>query len=256
MPDYRSARHTVEVKELGSTRYEAFRRAFRKTPGVYPMPTLTKTWMISPNTTAASFAIKEEVATPFLPALSRRLAPLLRELEDRGISDYRRLVSIALAERFTGRFAGSGESALTLAGRISDILGADPICEAADMEGVPPGIALAHHQEMYRPFDLNVTVRDAIQNWIDYSSENMCASMRREGSLQIRCGVVVAPDYGFGRTIDWSLSKDFPNLREVPSGALKLPDELDVLTVIAGDQVISFRKASGEWDRTQLTAIP
>ncbi|WP_430336184.1 hypothetical protein [Rhodococcus sp. ACT016] len=259
VPDYRSARHTVEVKQLASTSYEALRRASSKNSGIHPVPALTKTWMISTDATASSFAIRHDVKAPFFPKLPKKLGPLLRELEDRGIFSYRELVKIGNRERFKASATGSPEPALELARRIVAILGDNPTCEAIDSEGserLPKGIMLTRKESGSRVPDLNVTVRDVVQNWIESDSENMRASMSREGNLQIRCGVVVAPGYGYGFKIMRALGVDFPELSDVPTDPLKLPDELDILIIVAADQVISFRKSPGKWERTQLATIP
>lgn len=256
VPDYRSERHTVEVKKLASEPFERFAAAYRNSAGVFSISSLTKTWMVSPNTTEASFAIKDRhLETPLINKLAKKLTPLLHELEDRKISSFRELVGIEQRALFEASSADPEEPAPSLASRIVEILGPRPTCDAIDdIKGVPHGIVLSHRQESTRVFDLDATVGDVIQAWMEVSSENMRASMEGERSGQVRCGVVVAPDYGFGLKLIRSLSEDFPDLSEVPSGALKLPDELDILIVVAGDQAISFRKSTGAWERARLNA--
>ncbi|WP_308116694.1 hypothetical protein [Prescottella equi] len=249
VPDYRSPLHAVEVKELASESYEKFGDAYRQSDGVWVVPELTQTWWVSPDMTAASVAIAKHVQTPMMKTLLKNLVPLLAKLEEYGINDLAHLGGWEIAN-LSGTEGGKGD-APALSSRFVSILGRNPSCRVmGGSDGISHGVVFAPREEFVRPMNLDNTVRNTVQFWLDEASTKMRLSLATEPAHMIRCGVLVARHYGLGGTITSALTRDFPSLEALPTEPLNLPDEIDILVVAAADQAIVYRD---HWERHRLT---
>ncbi|MGK8508200.1 hypothetical protein ACRS5S_09095 [Nocardia asiatica] len=230
--DYRSTRTAVEVKALKSGELENLRATIDRKVSNSPIgvPGLQKTWFVMPDATAAAGGRSEYHGAPSIRQIETQLGPLLLELEQQGVDD-----------AFTAPWK--------LQSQISSILHGGS-CSVFETSEFTPGILLTGYQYGHsRPFSLDRAFRDKIQSWIDADSVNMVQSFVGESGL--RCGVLIVPPNGAGFSIARSLSEDFSDVRIVPQEPLLLPDGIDILIVVAGDQAVEFTP-SRQWRRISL----
>lgn len=226
IPDFISRRHVVEVKELTSRPLRRFIAAYDALPQRHiRVPGFRQLWAVSVDVSAAARTYDGNPETPVVKTLIATLTQMIEDLESRGITD-----SFADHDNFE---------------RYAKALGF--YCHCAVLSGAPldPGILLSGTiNEQRRSADLDYDVTACLQDWLD--SEH-AASARQ--SLTGRAGIHVlvlmaspdGPAAGMIRTL-W----ESPG--EVPAGALRLPDDIDVLILATSTDVLHFTPHDG-WSR-------
>lgn len=233
IPDFRSSRHVVEVKELTSEPVREFIAACDKhMPQRHvEVPELEHVWAVSADVSVAANSYKGRRRTPRADTMFDSLVELVKDLEARGIKD------VMTADTDTWK-------------RLAKVLGFYGDCAVLDATAWPPGIvftgALSSHA---RTLDLEYDVVAFLQEWLD--SEQ---SKKGRDALAGRDGVHVlalvpsrdGPAAGMVQTL-------METHGEIPTTALRLPAEVDELIVVTNDEVLRFSPGGG-WSRCDAPA--
>ncbi len=195
-------------------------------PTVTPSSLLTRTWLVWPRIHwSAEF---EGDRAPRVKGFVDQLAPLLAELEAQGADN---------------KYAAS----VDLYYAINSLLGGG-YCTALDpSDRFEPGVLLGYAITGERPGHIDDAVVDVLQAWLDRESAKMRRSLEAEKG-RLRCGVLVASDEGLqpvAARLTRSLNWDFPH--ELPMRNLRLPPEIDIFIVVAGETLLKYDGAS--WHR-------
>lgn len=233
--DYRSSRHAVEVKELASPDLRSFSDAYnRHIGGPFPihLEGVNKTWFASFDVSLAHNSFDRTGQDPDVKKMAKKLQPLLIQLEAKGLDNARFDEEIWL--------------------RVRELLHHDGDLTVAPPESAgafDPGLAfLGSLSGQARTTEVEDDVVGFLQAWFSSgSSANARQSLAPEAPL-VRCLVLVASMEGPAAAMMRTLAEN-PGI--TPQTALALPDEVDVVVLIAGSEVLAFRAATG-WHRGPL----
>jgi hypothetical protein len=184
-PDFRSPRHSVEVKELVSPDLRSVREAQKRHIGDYEeVDTLRETWGVCADASLAFSSFEPTTATPKVKPLIRKLTPLLVRLEANGATDARSDPEIW---PFVASLLHGGW------------------CSVIPKSPYPPGILLIGPGYGYeRTTDIETDVVAPLQDWLSSKyADNVRQSLGGENG--VRCAVLVAsmdgPAFAMIRTL-------------------------------------------------------
>jgi hypothetical protein len=226
IPDFISSQHIVEVKELTSRSLRKFTAAYDALPGRHiPIPSFRRLWAVSVDVSAAAGTYDANPKTPQVNTLIVSLTTMIEDLESRGFTD-----SFADHDNF-GKYAKS--------------LGFYCHLAVQPDTSLAPGILFSGSiSEQSRTTELDYDVTAFLQDWLDSGK-----ATNAQESLAGRAGVHVlvlmaspdGPASGLIHTV-----QETPG--EVPSAALRLPHDIDVLIVATNTDVLLFTPRDG-WSR-------
>lgn len=233
IPDFSSHRHVVEVKELTSKALRKFIDLYESLPRRHiPVESFAHLWAVSVDVSRAAATFDCNRKTPEVKTLVARLTQIIGDLESRGITD-----SFADHENFP---------------EYAKAFGFYYDCAVVPDSALEPGILLSGTiAAQPRTLDLDYDVTAFLQDWLD---SDQPANARR--SLAGRAGrhvlVLMAsldgPAAGLIRTV-----QETPG--EVPSAALRLPEEVDILVVVTPTDALRFARDEG-WTRHTVLPTP
>ncbi|WP_245905803.1 hypothetical protein [Mycolicibacterium palauense] len=226
IPDFASQRHVVEVKELTSTALRRFIDLYEALPHRYTrIDGFRHLWAVSLDVSRAAATYDRNRKTPEVKTLISTLTQIITDLESRGITD-----AFADHDNFP---------------TYAKALGFYFDCAVLPDTKLEPGILLTGTiTEHPRTLDLDGDVAAPLTKWLD---TDQAANARR--SLAGRPGthavVLMAsldgPAAGLVHTLH-----ETPG--EVPTAALRLPDDIDILIVATDYDVVRFTPQDG-WSR-------
>ncbi|UBV20314.1 MULTISPECIES: helix-turn-helix domain-containing protein [Mycolicibacterium] len=232
IPDFSSARHVIEVKELTSQQVRQFAAACDKhMPQRYvPVTDLRHLWAVSADVSAAAGEYAGRSATPKAKTMLDSITDLVRQLEARGVDD-----AFADAEIWE---------------RVAKVLGFYGHCAVLGGTSLEPGILFTGTVSgQARTLDLELDVVAVLQCWLD--SEQ---SRNARESLAGRDGAHVLALVPHRDGPASSMLQTLGDTRgEIPTTALQLPHDIDVLIVVTDAEVLCFTAADG-WSRRPLPA--
>lgn len=236
-PDFRSPRHSLEVKQLTSPALLKFLAGRAKhlsdeDPRI-PIEGLTDVWGIWADLSDAIESFDTTTETPHAKSLIASLTPLLKDMEERGVTD-------AFADQ------------LRVWPHIRELLGAGAHCSVipdAVAAGMKPGIFLALSHGHSRSTYLEDDVVTFLQTWLDSAhSNNARESLAGEKGKRI---------LGLATTMDGPAARMLRTLSETRDVAiptpLRLPPEIDALIVTTAHEVLLFDRITG-WQRRALSS--
>jgi len=235
-PDFESQHHVLEVKELNSPALLKFfdaHASHRENPHL-PIEGLSELWMVWADVSDAIESFDGKIPTPKAKSLIESLAPLLADMEARGVTD-------AFGDE---RVWPHIRRLLGFQAHCSVIPGAAP----GRAPGIHFGVAHGHERTMHLEDDV-VTF---LQRWLDsdYSmnARNSLASDERKGR---RVVALVA-------SMDGPAAAMLRTLSETPGEAiptpLRLPSEIDAVIVTTGHEVLHFDCDTG-WARHTAASL-
>jgi hypothetical protein len=232
-PDFRSPRHSVEVKELASPALRSYLVAQQRHIGDirhYEVESLRETWAVSTDVSLAISSFEPATATPTVSSLIRSLTPLIERLEANGVADARMDPEIWPA--------------------IASLIHYDGACSVIAKGPYPPGILMIGHGYGHaRTTDLEADVVAFLQDWITSShADNARQSLAGENGF--RCVVLVASMDGPASAMIRTLAENPGSMLRTP---MRLPDEIDAVVVITDDEVLDYGLADG-WRRRPIVA--
>ncbi|MBX9918754.1 hypothetical protein OS122_26225 [Mycolicibacterium mucogenicum] len=231
--DFSSRHHVVEVKELASQSLRAYEAAHVRHLGYgqhYPVESLRNVWGVWTDVTPAMGSFGQ-ADTPKARTLIRLLTQLLERLEAEGISD--------INQNWRARGAAAG------------LIGFGSCCVYPAGGPYPPGILMIGHAYGHdRTTDPERDVVALVQEWLDsQQSENVKRSLGNANT--VRVAAFVASMDGPAHALINTLAKS-PEARLLTP--LQLPDEIDVVVVIADDEVLDYGLVEG-WRRTPIRQL-
>jgi hypothetical protein len=233
-PDFRSAHHSVEIKELASPSLRSFLNAQKLHIGdvrLYPVDGPQKTWGVSVDVSLATDSF-EQAPTPKVRRLIDALAPLVAQLEAKGLDD-------ALLDS-------------EIWPRIAQLIHHDGWCSVIPGEAFAPGIFFAGHgYGQARTTYLEDDVVAFLQHWLDSpQADNARQSLAGEAAL--RCVALVAsmegPAAAMLRTLEETRGEQLRT-------GLTLPEEIDAVVVITDAEVLDYGLVDG-WRRRAIESLP
>lgn len=225
IPDFSSAYHVVEVKELTSRPLRGFNAAYDKQPRHIRIPNLRHLWAASVDVSAAAAAYDGDPETPQVNTLVATLAQMVENLESRGYTD-------ALHDHDNFQ-------------RYAKALGFYFDLAVQPNSPLEPGILLSGTiAEHPRTLDLDHDFTAVLQEWLDSDqSANARQSLASCSGLHVL--VLMASRDGPAAGLIYTLQQK-PG--EIPVAALRLPGEIDVLIVATTTDVLYFTPRDG-WSR-------
>lgn len=227
-PDYRSPRHSLEVKRLVSPALQKFYDAYRplfETP-YRPVEELTGYWLVFVDVSDAIESFNGKTTAPRVDSLIESLTPILRDLEKRDVRD-----AFGDARAWP---------------QLQNLLGTGGHCSVVpEVPGhVQPGIHLAVSYGHSRTTYIANDVVAFLQEWLDSNhSRNARESLAAEDRKRV---------IALAASIDGPAAAMLRTLSDAPSEAiapaLRLPPEVDALIVITGQEALHFDRDTG-WDR-------
>ncbi|GAB5901768.1 MULTISPECIES: hypothetical protein [Mycobacteriaceae] len=226
IPDFRSRRHVVEVKELTSQALRRFIDLYEALPQRYiPKYSFRYLWAVSVDVSRAAGAYGGNPKTPEVKTLIATSTQLIEDLESRGIIN-----SLADHENFP---------------KYAKALGFYSNCAVVPDSPLGPGILLSGTiSGQARTLDLDYDVTAFLQDWLD-SEQSTNARQSLAGRAGIHVLVLMASLDGPAAGLIHTL-RETPG--EVPAAALRLPDDIDVLIVTTNIDVLRFTP-NGGWLR-------
>lgn len=224
-PDFRSTVHGVEVKQLTSPsllQYYAAQAAHLDGPH-HPTEGLKQVWLVFADVSEGIESFDKKTRTPRLDTLIDSLAPLLADLEDRGVAD-------AFADELVWP-------------RIKALLGFQAHCSALpDSAGRRPGIFFCTAHGHSRTTYLEDDVVGFLQQWLDSehsvnARQSLAADTTTKGVLALVPNME-GPAASLLRTLAETEGEAIPT-------ALRLPPEIDSLVVATGREVLHFDRETG-----------
>lgn len=236
-PDFRSPRHALEVKELTSPAllkfFDARAKHLDEEDPRIPIEELTQVWMVFADVSDAIESFDKTTQTPNAKSLVKLLTPLLKDMEERGVTD---------------AFADQNR----VWPHIRQLLGFMAYCRVipgAVAKGMKPGIHLAVSYGHSRTTYLEDDVVTFLQRWLD---SEQSANARKSLAGETRKRVV-----GLAASMDGPAAPMLRTLAETPGVAiptlLRLPAEVDALVVTTGQEVLHFDRDTG-WHRNTTSA--
>jgi hypothetical protein len=230
MPDFTSRHHVVEVKELASQSLRAYEAAHARHLGYgqhYPVESLRNVWGVWTDVTPAMGSFGQ-ADSPEARKLIRPLTLLLERLEAEGISD--------INQNWRARGAALG------------LIGFGSCCVYPPGGPYSPGIFMIGHAYGYeRTTDPERDVVALVQKWLDSEyADNLKRSLRNADKVSV--AALVASMDGPAHALINTLTES-PEARLLTP--LQLPDEIDVVVVIAGPEVLDYGIVEG-WRRTPI----
>lgn len=231
-PDFRSRRHALEVKELTSPALRQFFAAHTdhlEDPH-RPIEGLSQVWLVFADVSAAIESFDGKTKTPRADTLIDSLAPLLKDLEARGVTD------------------AFGDDRVWP--HMKRLLGFQGHCSVIPVAGMEPGIFFSASHGHSRTTYLEDDVVGFLQQWLDSKhAVNARKSLAAEKGIRV---VVLVPN------IDGPAAAMLRTLAETSgaaiSTALRLPPEIDALVVTAGEEIIHFDPGTG-WTRHTAVSL-
>lgn len=225
VPDFHSRRHVVEVKELTSEPLRRFNAEYDKRPRYIPIPELGHLWAVSVDVSAAAAVYDGDPETTVVKTLTATLTRIIEDLESRGITD-----AFADHENFP---------------TYAKALGFYFNCAVLTDSPLEPGILLSGTVSGHsRALDLDYDVTALLQDWLD-SEQSANARQSLAGHPGIHVLVLMASLAGPAAGLIHAL---YETPDEIPTAALRLPDDIDVLIVATNTDVLRFTSADG-WSR-------
>jgi hypothetical protein len=232
-PDFRSARHVLEIKELASPALRSYLHAQQRYIGdrrFYPVEALRETWGVFADLSPAVGSFERTTASPTMKSIVRSLTPLLVQLEADNASD-------AFADPAVWPF-------------VSSILHGGH-CSVMPRGTFAPGIFfLGYGYEHARTTYVEADVVGFVQAWLDSSyAENLRHSLA--GERGVRAAVLVASTDGPALAMTRTLEE---NPGVAPRTPLRLPHEVDAVVVITPRDVLDYGLANG-WRRRAVAML-
>lgn len=226
IPDFASQRHVVEVKELTSQALRRFNSAYNDLgQRHFPMESLQQLWAVSVDVSRAAATYDGSRKTPVVKTLVARLTQIISDLESRGITN-----AFADHDNFP---------------KYAKEFGFYFDCAVLPDAKLEPGILLTGTlTEHPRTLDLDGDVAALLQDWLD-SEQAANARQSLAGRPGTRVLVLMASLDGPAGGLVHALHET-PG--EVPTTALQLPDDIDVLIVATDYDVVRFTPHDG-WSR-------
>ena len=226
IPDFASQRHVVEVKELTSTALRRFIDCYEALPHRYTrVDGFRHLWAVSVDVSRAAATYDRNRKTPEVKTLIAALTQIITDLESRGITD-----------AFTDH-----DNFPTYANALGFYLD----CAVLPDTELEPGILLTGTiTEHPRTLHLDDDVSALLQDWLD-SDQTANAEQSLAGRPGTHVLVLMASLDGPAAGLVHAL-RETPG--EVPTSALRLPDDIDILIVVTDYDVVCFTPDDG-WSR-------
>ncbi|MEU0498011.1 hypothetical protein [Mycobacterium sp. NPDC006124] len=226
IPDFASQRHVVEVKELTSQALRRFINLYEALPNRYvPVDGLRHLWAVSVDVSRAAATYDRNRKTPEVKTLIATLTQIITDLESRGITN-----AFTDHDNFP---------------KYAQALGFYFDCAVLPDTTLEPGILLTGTiTEHPRTLDLDGDVAAPLAKWLK-SDQAENAEQSLAGRPGTHVLVLMASLDGPAAGLVHALHET-PG--EVPTSALTLPEDIDVLIVATDYDVVCFTPHDG-WSR-------
>ena len=195
-----------------------------------PIEGLSQVWLVFADVSAANESFNGKTKTPRADTLIDLLAPLLKDLEARRVTD------------------AFGDDRVWP--HMKRLLGFQGHCSVIPVAGMEPGIFFSASYGHSRTTYLEDDVVGFLQQWLDSKhAVNARKSLAAEKGIRV---VVLVPN------INGPAAAMLRTLAETSgaaiSTALRLPPEIDALVVTAGEEIIHFDPGTG-WTRHTAVSL-